>query len=172
MFFLRSKFLEYGNGILAAIVLVTCPCDLLYEQLQNIVHRSSSLLPKLNWLNIIRPDWFDMNYEIRSQVQTYLIIKNLIETREINFSIDKLMKIVIENAELDSYRTVIIHLIMHNEQWELINLLVKHEHDWIFLNTQTTKVKYLKNFLSKIFYLSIVTRLVIYNDGILERIFC
>jgi len=172
LFFLRSKFVEYGNEILAAIVLVTCPCDLLYEQLQNIVHRSSSLLPKFNWLNIIRPDWFDMNYEIRSQVQTYLIIKNLIETREINFSIDKLMKIVIENTELDSYRTVIIHLIMHNEQWELINLLVKHEHDWIFLNTQTTKVKYLKIFFRRFFYLSIVTRLVIYNDGILERIFC
>jgi hypothetical protein len=92
-----------------------------------------------------------MNYEIRSQVQTYLIIKNLIETREINFSIDKLMKIVIENAELDSYRTVIIHLIMHNEQWELINLLVKHEHDWIFLNTQTAKVKYLKIFFRRFF---------------------
>jgi len=96
----------------------------------------------MNWLNIIRPDWFDVNYEIRSQVQTYLIIKNLIETRENQFSIDKLMKIVIENSELDSYRSVMIHLIMQYEQWELIHLFVKHEHDWSFLNTQSTKVKH------------------------------
>jgi hypothetical protein len=106
----------------------------------------------MNWLNIIRPDWFDMNYEIQSQVQTYLIIKNIIETRENNFPVDKLMKVVIENSELDSYRsTTMIHLIMQYEQWELLNLLVKHEHDWSFLNTQSTKVKH-KNCLEKNFY--------------------
>ncbi|CAF4735586.1 unnamed protein product, partial [Rotaria sp. Silwood2] len=71
---IESIFFEYGNRILAAIVLVTCPCDLLYEQLQNIVHRSTRVLPKLNWLTIIRPDWFDVNYEMRSQVQTFLTI--------------------------------------------------------------------------------------------------
>jgi hypothetical protein len=104
----------------------------------------------MNWLNIIRPDWFDMNYEIRTQVQTYLILKNIIQTRQNNFSIDKLIKIVIENSELDSYRSGMIHLIMEYEQWELINLLVEHEHDWTFLNTQSTKVKY-ENFLLKRF---------------------
>jgi len=102
VFFLRSKFLEYGNGVLAAIVLATCLCDLLYEQLQNIVHQSTRLLTKMNCLNIIQPDWFDMNYEIRTQVQTYFIIKNIIETRENKFSINKLVKLLIKNSELDS----------------------------------------------------------------------
>jgi hypothetical protein len=137
----RSKFLEYGNGILSAIVLVTCPCDLLYEQLQNIVHQSTKLLTKLNWLNIIRPDWFDMNYEIRVQVQTFLTMKNIVETQQNNFPVDMLVSLVIENSELDSYQSIIIQLIMKNEQWELINLFVKHQRDWSFMRTPSTKVK-------------------------------
>jgi hypothetical protein len=151
-FFFRSKFIEYGNGILAAIVLVTCPCDVLYEQLENIVRRSARLLTKVNWLNIIRPDWFDVNYEIRPQVQTFLTIKNLIETQQNNFSIDKLVTLVIENSELDLYKSVMIRFVMHEEKWELIYLFVKYQHDWSFFNTQSTKVKH-KNFSYQNFYL-------------------
>ena len=93
------------------------------------------------WLNVIRPDWFDVNYEMRSQVQTYLILKNMIETRENHFSNEKFIKLVIENAEFESYRSVLIHLIMQREHWEWIYLLVKHEHDWSFLHTQSNRVK-------------------------------
>jgi hypothetical protein len=133
--------LEYGNGILSAMVLVTCPCDLLYEQLQNILHQSTKLSTKLNWLNIIRPDWFDMNDEIRLQVQTFLTIKNIVETQQNNFPVDMLVSLVIEISELDAYQSIIIQLIMKNEQWELINLFVKHQHDWSFMHTPSTKVK-------------------------------
>ncbi|CAF3530457.1 unnamed protein product [Rotaria sordida] len=154
---IESKFFDYGNRILAAIVLVTCPCDLLYEQLQNIVHRSTKVLPKLNWLAIIRPDWFDINYEMRSQVQTYLTTENIIATQQNNFPIDKLVTIVIENSELDSYRPAMVHLIMQYEQWELIYLFVKYEHDWSFLHNQSTQLpewlctmmEYSKEFFAK-----------------------
>lgn len=141
MFFVRSRFFEYGNGILSAIVLVTCPCDLLYEQLQNIVHHSTKLLPKINWLNIIRPDWFDMNYEIRTQVQTFLTMKNIVETQQTHFPIDMLVSFVIENSDLNAYQSIIIALIMKNEQWELINVFVKYQRDWSFMTTLTIKVK-------------------------------
>lgn len=124
-----------------AIVLVTCPCDLLYEQLENIVQRPSKVSPKLNWLAIIRPDWFDINYEMKSRVQTFLTMENIVATRQNNFSINKLITLVIENPELDSYRSAVIHLIMQYEQWELINLLVKLELDWSFLHNQSAKVK-------------------------------
>ncbi|CAF3340357.1 unnamed protein product [Rotaria sp. Silwood1] len=137
---IESKFFEYGNRILAAVVLVTCPCDLLYEQLQNITHQSTKVLPKLNWLSIIRPDWFDINNEVRSQVQTFLTIENIIQTQQNNFPIEKLVTIVVENSELGSYRPAMIHLIMQYEQWELINLLVKYEHDWSFLHNQSTQL--------------------------------
>jgi len=139
-FHLRLKFIEYGNQILAAIILVTCPCDLLYEQLETIAQRSTKLPTKMNWLNIIRPDWFDVNYEMRSQVQTYLIVKNIVETRENRFFNDISVKLVLENTELDSYRSVVIHHMMQYEQWKWIQLLVKYEHDWSFLHTQSTKV--------------------------------
>lgn len=95
----------------------------------------------MNWLNIIRPDWFDMNYQMRSEVQTYLMVKNILQTQQENFSVENLTKLIIENSELDLYRSKIIHLIVKYEQWDLIYLLVKHEHDWIFLNIQSTKVK-------------------------------
>jgi hypothetical protein len=142
-FHLRLKFNEYGNQILAAIILVTCPCDLLYEQLKDITQQSTKLSTQMTWLNIIRPDWFDINYEMRLQVQTYLIIKNIIETRENRFFNDTLIQLVLENTELDSYRSVIIHYMMKYEQWTWIELFVKYEHDWSFLHTQSTKVEYL-----------------------------
>ncbi|CAF1278092.1 unnamed protein product [Adineta steineri] len=137
----ESKFLEYGNGILAAVVLVTCPCDILYEQLDNIiVQRSTNLLTKLNWLNIIRPDWFDMNNEIRIQVQTYLTMKNFLETQQNNFPIDRLVSLLIENSELDTYQSLIIQLIIKNEQWELIDLFVTYTRDWTFIHNLPTKL--------------------------------
>jgi hypothetical protein len=139
--FFRSKFLQYGNEILAAIVLVTCPCDLLFEQLQDIVQSSARLLTKMNWLNIIRPDWFDTNYEMRSQAQTFFAIKNIVETRQNNFPVDTLVSVVLENAELNSCRLGMIPLIMKYEQWGLLNLFFKREHDWSFLNNKSIKVK-------------------------------
>ena len=150
----RSKFIEYGNDILAAIVLVTCPCDLLYEQLQSLVHRSPRLPSTMNWLSVIRPDWFDINYDIQSSVQRYFIIKNILETRQNQFSNDQIIKLVMENSELDSYRTVLIRSIMENQQWELIHLFAKHEHDWLFLTTQSTKVKFETSVLFLIFICS------------------
>lgn len=136
----RSKFIEYGNGILAAIVLVTCPCDVLYEQLEKIAERSIKLGEKMNWLNVIRPDWFDVNYQMRSSVQTYLMLNNIIQTQENHFNDEKLVRLVLENAEFDVYRPVIVQLILQHEQWELIYLLVKHEHDWSFLHNPSSKV--------------------------------
>lgn len=132
--------MEYGNGILAAIVLVTCPCDLLLEQLEKIAQRSTKLVEKIHWLNVIRPDWFDLNYQVRSPVQTYLMMKNIIQTRENQFIDEKFVRLVLENTEFDSYRSVIVQLVMQYEKWELIYLLVKHEHDWAFLHTPTSKV--------------------------------
>lgn len=103
----------------------------------------------MNWLYIIRPDWFDMNYEILPQVQTYLMMKNILETRNDNFPIEKLTKLILENSEFDSYRSKLIHLIMQYERWDLIYLVVKYEHDWTFLNNQSTKVIKNKNILFK-----------------------
>lgn len=132
--------MEYGNEILAAIVLVTCPCDLLLEQLEKIVQRSIKLTEKLHWLNVIRPDWFDLNYQIRLPVQTYLMMKNIIQTRENHFIDEKLVRLILENAEFDSYRSMIVQLIMQYGQWDFVYLLVKYEHDWSFLHNATSKV--------------------------------
>ncbi|CAF3316737.1 unnamed protein product [Rotaria socialis] len=144
----ESKFIEHGNKILAAIVLVTCPCDILYEQLQNIVHRSAKLLPKLNWLAIIRPDWFDVDYQMRSQVQTFLTLANIVSTQQNSFPIDKLVTFVIENFELDTYGSGMAHLIMENERWDLIHLFAKYEHDWSFFNNQSGKLpRWLSTFM-------------------------
>ncbi len=127
---------------------------------------------KMNWLNVIRPDWFDVNSEMRLQVQTYLIIKNIIETRENRFFNDVLIKLVLENTELDSYRSVIIHHMMQYEQWTWIQLLVKYEHDWSFLHTQSTKVKIILIVISIRYVLKFIdTGMVIDYDGILERVF-
>ena len=109
------------------------------------------------WLNIIRPDWFDVNYEMRSQVQTYFILKNLLETRECHLSNEKFIKLVLENAEFESYRSVLIHLIMQHEQWEWIQFLVKHEHDWSFLHTQSNRVTYLVEKIECFDFLTVVT---------------
>ena len=137
---LRSKFFKYGNEILASIILVTCPCDVLYEQLENIAQQSTKSVTRFNWLNTIRPDWFDVNYEMRTQVKTFLTIENIVKTKQNNIPIDKLATIIIENSELHSHRSVIIHLIMEYERWDLINLFPEQERDWSFLDDKSTKV--------------------------------
>ncbi|UJR33493.1 hypothetical protein I4U23_020938 [Adineta vaga] len=159
---IESKFFEYGNEILAAIVLVTCPCDLLYDQLDIIVHhRTTKLLKKISWLNVIRPDWFDLNNDLRIQVQTYFLMKNIIETRQNHFSNNQILTLLIEYSELDAFQSILIRLIMKNEQWELMNLFVKHQRDWSFMNNLTIKfpewlflmMKYWMEFFAKCCYL-------------------
>ncbi|CAF5223291.1 unnamed protein product, partial [Rotaria magnacalcarata] len=111
----------------------------MYEQLQSIVHRPAKLLSKLNWLAIIRPDWFDVDYQMRSQVQTFLTLGNIVSTQQNSFPIDKLVTFVIENFELDTYGSDMAHMIMENERWDLIHLFAKYEHDWSFFNNQSGK---------------------------------
>jgi len=110
--------------------------------LQDLVHHSSDRLSnKINWLNIIRPDWFDTDSsELRSSVQVYLIMKNIIETRHNHFENNQLIELVMNNSELDSYRTVLIHSIMKNEQWKLIYSFAEYEHDWLFLSNHSARV--------------------------------
>lgn len=153
------------------MVVVTCPCDVLYEQLQHIAQRSSRSSLKLNWLAVIRPDWFDGHYQMRSQVQTYLILSNSVATQQNNISIDKLTTFVVENFDLDTYGSQMIHLIMKDERWDLIQLFVKHERDWTFLNNHSLKVKRLVVLLNFI-ELYLVTNMVIYFDELFRRIFC
>ena len=168
----RSKFLEYGNGILAAMVLVTCPCDLLCEQLEKIAERSMKLTEKMNWLNVIRPDWFDVNYQVRPSVQAYLMIKNIIQTQENRFIDEQLVRLVLENAEFGAYRSVIVQLILQHEQWEFIYLLVKYEHDWSFLHNPSSKVntEILVLVENDWLYLSVVPRMVNNHERMLEGI--
>ncbi|CAF0854815.1 unnamed protein product [Adineta ricciae] len=159
---LESKFLHDGNEILAAIVLVTCPCSLLYEQLENATrHRSTKLQTKISWLNVIRPDWFDMNNELRIQIKTYLLMKSIIETKQNYVADTKVLSSLIEYSELDAFQSVLIQMIMKNEQWELINVFVKHQRDWSFMNNLTMKLpewlvlmmKYWMEFFAKCCYL-------------------
>ena len=138
---IRSKYVQYGNGILAAIVLVTCPCELLSERLQTIVRRSAGQSStEINWLNIVRPDWFDGNHALRPSVHTFFSVKKFVETRVNNCPMDSLVTLVLDNAELSACRLPVIHLLMRDERWESIHLFAKYHRDWSFLTNLSVKV--------------------------------
>jgi hypothetical protein len=133
--------MAYGNELLAAVVLVTCPCHLLYESLENILTSSIESSHNFNWLNIIRPDWFDANNIIRDNVLTFLTMKSLVETRTNPLSIDCLLSLIMNDSQMFSCRLSIGYLIMNDKQCcQLIHRFVQHEHDWSFLHTHSNQV--------------------------------
>ena len=138
---IRTRFFQYGNEMLTAISLVTCPIHILYEELQDIDPYRNPFPSKITWLNVIRPDWFEIGHEeIRPNVLIFLTIKNLLETRDNHMPLDHLLPFVVENAQFNLCRVPLMHLMMRSEQWRFIDTFVKQEHDWSFLNGQSTKV--------------------------------
>ena len=168
---IRSRFAQYGNGILAAIVLVTCPCELLSERLQSVVHRSMERSSEINWLNIIRPDWFDGNHALRPSVHMFFSVKKFVETRVNECPMDSLAKLVLDNAELSACRLSVIHLLIRHERWDLIHLFAKYHRDWSFLTNLSVKVNMTCVWNSRIVNIVFaVTRMDVDDHILLQRI--